>query len=115
MYAQLYVAAAEAAGEAEIFQLELGENETLQTITRIIAVGIIFIFLAYAAFQYAVPSRRAGASLRSTMSVGKLLGLVFLLIFLIDLNSIDLFIKIAYKTVVGVWGFFSDNLEELIE
>ena len=29
MYAQLYVAAAEAAGEAEIFQLELGENEGL--------------------------------------------------------------------------------------
>lgn len=110
----LYAAAASAA-DSEIFQLNLGENETLQNITRIIAVGIIFIFLAYAAFQYAVPSRRAGASLRTTMSVGKLVGLVLLLIFLIDLNSIDLFIRIVYNSVVFIWGFFSDNLSEMIE
>ena len=105
------IAAAPTIDDVNLLQLELGNNETLQDITRVIAVGIIFIFLAYAAFQYAVPSARGSNKLSKTLSAGKLVGLVFLLVFLIDLNSIDIFIKVVVSAVLGIWGFFSENID----
>lgn len=83
--------------QAPVLNLATVGGGQLQNFCRYIAAAMIFAWIAFVIFQYLFPSRRIGSAIRQIARPVVLVMAAIGLACLIDLNLVDMFIKLFFK------------------